>query len=104
MFYKILSQGKNYKVYSGSKPFNIARNIIYDQVKFLSFNEDTQTCAVKIVNPSKHTLYLFNQGRLGIDICRSNTGKGQRRRRWAAKCKWYERDEKGDVQWKYHPR
>lgn len=104
MFYKILSQGKNYKVYSGNKPFNIARNIIYDQVKFLSFDENTQTCAVKIVNPSKHTLYLFNQGRLGIDICRSNTGKGQRRRMWAANCEWRERNKKGDVQWKYHPR
>ena len=53
MFYKIISNEKIYQLYSNSKAFNIADHKIVkeDIVRFVSFDEETSTCIIKIENP-----------------------------------------------------
>lgn len=98
MPYKIFINNQIYNIYCKTDRCEI-RSGFEDQIQFLWFDPSARMCAVKIVNPSAHTQYLFRQGRLGVDLCYSNTGKGSRAHQGKVEGGW-----QLDVQYRYHPR
>jgi len=79
----------NYKIKDAntSRSFKVLK--VQDVVN-LEFDEDNQMFYATISEPSQHTKYLFSQGRLGICLCRLNTGYSQRKKM----CSWYDQDER----------
>lgn len=45
----------------------------------LSFDEANQQFYAYIKNPSSHTRYLYQNGKLGLTLCKLNTGVSQRK-------------------------
>lgn len=63
-----------YKIRLGTDTNNCKLVDIQDIVE-ISFDRDNQEVNASIKNPSDHTKYLFNQGRLGIYLTRMLIGE-----------------------------
>lgn len=73
MNYKFAVPLEKYDMKSGSDTRNFKVKKTEDKV-VLRFDEENQVFYARIYNPSQHTRYLFQQGRLGISLCKLNCG------------------------------
>lgn len=111
--YKIAAPLEKFKIKTGSDTRNFKIQKTEDKV-ILRFDEESQLFYARIVNPSQHTRYLFQQGRLAIALCKLNTGKSQRRhmgdKYWPGDRYWDDEEQEWKqvtdfyVKKKYHPR
>ena len=63
----------------------------------LRFDEDEQKFYARIVNPSQHTQYLYENNRLGIALCKLTTGKSWGKGPMSSY-------HTGRTEYQYHPR
>lgn len=75
MKYKMKSNGDMFKMTVGSSGFYLQEP---QDIIELSFDPDEQLFIANITCPSQHTLYLLEEGLLGITLCKLNTGFSQR--------------------------
>ena len=70
----------------------------------LRYDEEHQIFYASIKNPSQHTRYLYEQGKLGIALCKLNTGRSQRKKMLAKRISGGNRIPKNFIKIHYHPR
>lgn len=99
MKYKMKSNGDMFKMTIGSSGFYLQEP---QDIIELSFDPDEQLFIANIKFPSNHTMYLLNEGLLGITLCKLNTGYSQRNHMQESTD--YDEDGGFFVKKNYHPR
>lgn len=99
MKYKLNSNGGEFTLTVGSSRFNLLEP---KDIVELSYDPNYQVFTANIKEPSNHTLYLLNEGLLGIALCKLNTGVSQRNHMCKATEEGYR--ESFYVKKHYHPR
>ena len=75
MIYKLQSTGNGYTLTKDSSKYNMK---VPKDIIDLYLDSTNQNFIANIREPSEHTLYLLNEGLLGIALCKVNTGASQR--------------------------
>ena len=77
MKYKVIVNGEAQAIWNTDKRYTLYSDTATSNSKdkvILTFDERNQIFVARIENPSSHTLYLFNNGKLGIGITKCNFG------------------------------
>lgn len=90
---------------SSSNNYFIAKKQDVLTVEFVAALQ-TRPAKIKVYinNTSDYTKYLLSQGRLGLSLCKLNTGKSQRKHMCHPYIKDGDKIPKEKIKWNYHPR